>query len=154
MSTSATPLDRLREIVREAKEPLFLLGDFESAGTPEEVAAGLDVLMREGTITRVGDDLYARMVTSWLTKEPVPEGTLQQLARIYARRVGAIPVPTAFEFEKLEGRHNQVSVGRTVGVDRPLDVELRWNDHVVKFEYVPNGVERYRALPATAFVAS
>ena len=115
---------------------LLLREDFVNCGPSNEVEDALQQLVAENRLAQLREDAFAYPQVSQLDKQKlILQYSLQELAVEYAKRKGAVVKASSAQREYTEGS-TQVPNGRWVGVDRPIEGEMRFRKRTVRFEHV------------------
>lgn len=71
---------RMAQSIARSPRDIFLRNELAEFGTPSRVTRGINELIREGKIMRLGYGVYAKTEPSILTGTPIPRKMLESLA--------------------------------------------------------------------------
>ncbi len=129
-----TLLARIRTRVRRKHGDVILRSDFQDLGDYDQVGRCLLVLVREGTLVKIGQGIYVRAVVSPFDNRPALPKSLNTLAEEALKRLAIPTAPTSMERSYNEGRTTQVPAGRVIGVCKRVRRAIGFNGYSLRFE--------------------
>jgi hypothetical protein len=128
--------EKMRRRIKKSKDSVFFPSDFFDLGSRTQVFYILKKLQSENTLIRVGKGIYTRARISSLTKKPIPEKSIREIAECVLRRVGIRVIPTKFEQSYNSGISTQVPTGLVIGVNRKVARKIGFNGRFIQYEKV------------------
>lgn len=125
---------RLIKRIARKRGDVFVRADFEDLGGYDQVGRALRALVRQGSLVRIGQGLYARAAEAPLDGRPSPVKGLRALAAEALQRLGIDSAPTRLEQMYNSGQTTQVPAGRTIGVSKRVRRKIGYNGIYVRFE--------------------
>lgn len=122
--------------ISRQKSAVVLREDFDDLGGYDQVGRALRQLVAKGVIMKIGYGLYARTEPSYFNPgERVPEKPLfPDLAREALARLGVEIVPSTFQKQYMEGKHNQVLNGRVFGTTSRITRRIGYDGFYTSYE--------------------
>lgn len=128
--------EKIRKRIINSKDGIFFSSDFLDLGSRTQVFCTLRKLLIESVLIRVGKGVYARAKISSLTKKPIPEQGIREIALCVLHRVGIRVLPTRFEQSYNSGASTQVPTGMVIGVDKKIARKIGFNGRFIQYEKI------------------
>jgi len=129
-----TLLARMKTRVRRKRGDVILRSDFQDLGDYDQVGRCLLVLVREGTLIKIGQGIYVRAVVSPIDNCPALPKSLNTLTEEALKRLDIPTAPTSMEGSYNEGRTTQVPAGRVIGVRKRVRRVIGFNGYSLVFQ--------------------
>ena len=128
--------EKMRRRIKKSKDGVFFSSDFFDLGSRTQVFYALKKLQDDDVLIRVGKGIYTRARISSLTKKPIPEKSIREIAECVLSRVGIRVLPTKFEQSYNSGISTQVPTGLVIGVDRKVARKIGFNGRFIQYEKI------------------
>lgn len=122
--------------ISRQKSAVVLREDFDDLGGYDQVGRALRQLTAKGAIVKIGYGLYARAKSSSFSGKLLPEKPVTEIAREALARLGVETFPNRWERLYEEGKSNQVSTGRLIGVKSRISRKIGYNEIYVSYERI------------------
>lgn len=136
MPKKSTVEMRILKRIKSSRSAVFLTKDFKDAGSSAQIGRVLRRLVQKGEIISIGYGVYCRAKQSSISGNPVPEKTLQELAKELMNRFDVKTVPSSAEQAYNSGRSPQVPTGRVIGVNKRVTRKIGYDGKYISFEKV------------------
>ena len=70
---------RLSRSISLSQKEVFLRSDFDRLGTPSRITRGIQEMVKEGKLVRIGYGIYSKTVPSAISGKPIPRKPLESL---------------------------------------------------------------------------
>ncbi len=128
---------KIENRIRRSSKRVFLRADFSDLCQDyDQVGRGLQRLVTDGKLVRIGYGLYAKARFSKLTGKTAPAASLPDLGREALERLRVKRVPTKSEQALAKGRSTQIPTGRVIGVKSRIVRRIAYGGVELKYERV------------------
>lgn len=131
----ASTKTRMAQSIARSSRDIFLRNELAQFGTPSRVTRGINDLMREGKIMRLGYGIYAKTEPSIVTGNPIPRKVLETLTK---EAFNSLRIPIELgkaQTAYAEGRTTQIPMSIVVSTgNKRVNRKLRLGDREVIYE--------------------
>ena len=134
MATKKTLEKRVSDRIRRSVATVFVRQDFEDIGGYDQVGRILRLLVKKGSLMKIGYGLYARAQISTLSGNIIPEKPLPDLAQEALNKLGVRTMETQAQKDYNNRKSTQVPTGRMIGVQGRISRRIGYDGKYVSFE--------------------
>lgn len=136
-----TAKQKIQYRIKRSKDTVFIPKDFKDIASYSQVFRGLQELIKENLLVKVGQGLYAKARPSFIDGEIVPDDDLRPIAQTALRKLGVKVCLTPEEKAYNEYRSTQVPNGYIIGVKKKnITRKIGFDGLNIRYEYVPDNV--------------
>ncbi|WP_145980838.1 hypothetical protein [Magnetospirillum sp. ME-1] len=112
---------------------IVLRRDFADLGSYARVGRGIQRLVHDGLLIRLGQGIYTKTCIGPVTKRIIPPDDLVSLTREAMERLGIGVGMNYWEKKYFARETDQVPLGFVVATMRPVRRKLSWGGHTITF---------------------
>ena len=136
-------MNRLRTIkskiqyrIKRSKDNVFILDDFDDLSGKDQVGRALRNLIKEGSLVKIGQGVYAKTRYSELFDKNVLIKALPILATEALNKLGVITALTSYEHLYNNGTSTQVPTGNVIGVKKRVSRTIAFDGWKMTYERI------------------
>lgn len=136
-----TAKQKIQYRIKKSKDTVFIPKDFKNIASYSQVFRGLQELIKENLLVKVGQGLYVKCERSDLAGYNIPVKDMRTIAQSALRKLGVKVCLTPEEKAYNEYRSTQVPNGFIIGVKKKNIIrKIGFNKTQIRYQFVPDNV--------------
>lgn len=136
-----TAKQKIQYRIKKSKDTVFIPKDFKNIASYSQVFRGLQELIKENLLVKVGQGLYAKARPSVIDGSIGPDKGMRLIAQQALKKLGVETCLTPYEKAYNEYRSTQVPNGFIIGVKKKnITRKVGFDKAEIRFQYVPDNL--------------